>query len=156
LETPLHWGRIFRIVKNGAALTKLPRMSGETTAQVVEHLSDPNGWIRDTAQRVLVQRADNAAVPLLQTLATSGAKPLGRLHALWTLKGMDAIDLATLRKAVDDKDARVASSAIRISEPLMVTRRGTGMLDDVLRQGNRPEVRLQFVLSISNVSNEKS
>ena len=38
----------------------------------------------------------------------------------------------------------------------MVTRRGTGMLDDVLRQANRPEVRLQFVLSISDVSNEKA
>ncbi|HEX4792866.1 MAG TPA: PVC-type heme-binding CxxCH protein [Humisphaera sp.] len=156
LEAPLHWGRIFRIVKNGAALAKLPHMSGETTAQVVEHLSDPNGWIRDTAQRVLVQRGDNAAVPLLQTLAISGAKPLGRLQALWALKGMDAIDVATLRKAVDDKDARVAAAAIRLSEPLMVTRRGTGMLDDVLRQANRPQVRLQFVLSISDVSNEKA
>ena len=71
------------------------------------------------------------------------------------LKGMDAIDLPTLRKVVDDKDARVASAAIRMSEPLMVTRRGTGMLDDVL-PGQSPEVRLQFVLSISDVSNEKA
>jgi mono/diheme cytochrome c family protein len=115
-----------------------------------------NGWWRDTAQRLLVERNDRAAVPLLVKLATSGANPLGRLQALWTLQGMGEIDVDTLRKAVDDADARVASAAIRLSEPYMVTRRGHGMLDDVLRQANRPEVRLQLVLSISDQTSDKA
>lgn len=155
LEAPIHEGRIWRIVKNGAALTKLPHMSKESAAQLVEHLSDPNGWWRDTAQRLLVERNDKSAVPLLQKLAINGSNPLGRLHALWTLQGMDEIDMATLRKALDDPDARVASAAIRLSEPLMVTRRG-GMLDDVLKQASRADVRLQLVLSLSDVAHDKT
>ena len=53
----------------GIEPTAPPRMFDETPAQLVAHLSHPNGWWRDTAQRLLVLRQDKSVVPALQTLA---------------------------------------------------------------------------------------
>ncbi len=47
-----------------------PRMLDETPAQWVQHLSHPNGWWRDTAQKLLVLRRDSSrSVPALEKLA---------------------------------------------------------------------------------------
>ena len=73
------------------SLVQPPRMNDETPAQLVAHLEHPNGWWRDTAQKLLVLRQDKSVVPALQTLARSSRNPLARIHALWTLEGLDAI-----------------------------------------------------------------
>ena len=46
-----------------------PRMLQDTPAQLVAHLNHDNGWWRDTAQQLLVQRQDKSVAPALQTLA---------------------------------------------------------------------------------------
>ena len=43
-------------------------MNDETPAQLVTHLTDPNGWWRDTAQRLLVLKQDKSVVPALQQM----------------------------------------------------------------------------------------
>ena len=75
-----------------------------------------SGWWRDTAQRLLVERGDTAVAPQLKTLA--GRRPTGatRLHALWTLDGLDAIDVASVEKALTDNNADVRAAAVRLSE----------------------------------------
>ena len=45
-----------------------PRMNDETPAQLVAHLTDPKGWWRDTAQRLLVLKQDKSVVPALQQM----------------------------------------------------------------------------------------
>src|SRR5204863_9247890 len=56
LEQPFDRGRIWRIVPDGAKAqtVKLPAES----AQIVDFLGHANGVIRDTAQRVLVERKE--------------------------------------------------------------------------------------------------
>lgn len=111
-------GRIWRIVPEDAP-AKAPaiRLADATTVDLVDKLASSNGWVRDTAQRLLVERRDAAAVAPLQSLVRSGeAPPLARLHALWTLDGLDALDRATVLEALDDPDARVIEGAIRHSE----------------------------------------
>ncbi|HET6249231.1 MAG TPA: c-type cytochrome [Tepidisphaeraceae bacterium] len=154
LDQPLHEGRIWRIVKNGATLTAAPKMSKDSAARLVEHLSSANGWWRDTAQRILVERGDVTSIPLLEKLAESGANPLGRLGALWTLSGMGKLSRPVLIAGLHDKDERVCAAAIRLSEPMLADADGK-MLGEVLALKNRADVRLQFVLSISGIKNEK-
>ena len=48
------------------AIAIVPRMNNETPAQLVAHLSHPNGWWRDTAQQLLVLKQDKSVVPALQ------------------------------------------------------------------------------------------
>src|SRR5262249_12045342 len=70
----------------------------------------------DTAQRILIERGDTTVAPALKTLATGTPDWRTRLHALWTLDGLDAIDVASVRKALTDANADVRASAVRLSE----------------------------------------
>jgi mono/diheme cytochrome c family protein len=115
-------GRIYRVVPDVKAKTKplVFDLTKESPAQLVSRLASANGWWRDTAQRLLVERRDPATVPLLRALAIDeAAPPAGRLQALWTLDGMEKLDRATLRIALRDPDALVAAGAIRLSEALL-------------------------------------
>jgi mono/diheme cytochrome c family protein len=155
LQAGMMTGRIYRIVRDGATLFERPRMSKAPTTQLVEYLSHPNGWWRDTAQRLLVERNDYKVAPALKKLAKSTTQPaVARLHALWTLDGMRQIDTATIAVALGHPDAKVRAAAIRISETLLGNpgQRAT-ILPAVLKLANdhQPEVRLQFALTISGV-----
>src|SRR5207247_1342479 len=95
-----------------------PRMNDETPAQLVAHLTNPIGWWRDTAQRLLVLKQDKSAVPALQQMARAGTSVVGRFHALWTLEGLGALDAALVREQMKDPNPRVRIQAIRASETL--------------------------------------
>ncbi len=102
-------GRVFRIVHESVQRdTTPPQLSRATPAQLVEALSHPNGWWRDTAQRLLVERSGVKAVPELKALATGTAAPRTRVKALWVLDGIDNIDVATVDKSADGSVARRA------------------------------------------------
>ena len=68
-----------------------PHMLDETPAQLVAHLEHPNGWWRDTAQRMLIVKGDKSVVPALVKMAETIKNHLARLHAMWTLEGLDAL-----------------------------------------------------------------
>ena len=79
-------------------------------------LSHPNGWWRDTAQRLLVERGDQSVAPALTTLAETAPDWRTRVHALWTLDGLNAVTAATVAKALADSSRDVRVAALRISE----------------------------------------
>ena len=116
LQLPVGKGRIWRVVYGNARRPAAPALSKATAAQLVQTLSNPKGWWRDTAQRLLVERGDKAAVPALKTLAGSAPDWRTRLHALWTLDGLEALDVASVRKALADANGDVRASAVRLSE----------------------------------------
>jgi glucose/arabinose dehydrogenase/mono/diheme cytochrome c family protein len=119
LQLPTDKGRIWRIVYgNGRNAPRAPKpsLSKAPPAQLVDTLSNPKGWWRDTAQRLLVERGDASVVPALKTLAGTAPDWRTKLHALWTLDGLDAIDAATVQKALADPNPDVRASAVRLSE----------------------------------------
>ena len=83
-------GRIWRLVHDTSKPGPQPAMYTETPAQLVAHLEHPNGWWRDTAQKLLVLKQDKSVVPALTAMARTNPNYLARLHALWTLEGLDA------------------------------------------------------------------
>lgn len=119
LEKNIGRGRIWRVVSDETKKVAAPRMLEETPAELVGHLSHPNGWWRDTAQKLLVLKRDVSVVPVLKELARTGKEALGRMHALWTLEGLDVIDRGLLIEKFADGDPRVRIAAIRISERLL-------------------------------------
>jgi putative membrane-bound dehydrogenase-like protein len=145
----LRTGRIFRIVPDGKPTPVVkPNLSKAASEQLVEALKHPNGWWRDTAQRLLVERKDEAAIPALREIVQQGADPIHRLHALWTLDGIAGNDTATLLAALRDGDAKVRANAIRLAEPHM---KGWDAATAVmaLKDDESADVRLQFVLTMS-------
>ncbi|MBK1832585.1 DUF7133 domain-containing protein [Roseibacillus ishigakijimensis] len=115
-------GRLYRLVHDSYTPDRQPRMLEESTAELVAHLSHPNGWWRDTAQKLILLREDRESViPALQNLLQNGESELGRLHALWTLEGMDALAAEQVATALADPASLVRTSAIRTAEPFFAT-----------------------------------
>jgi mono/diheme cytochrome c family protein len=119
LDKVVGHGRVWRLTYDGIPRDATqPRMLNETAGQLVAHLSHPNGWWRDTAQQLLVLGQDRSVVPALQQLARSSANPLARVHALWTLEGLGALDPALVRAMCADAAPEIRVQAIRASETL--------------------------------------
>ena len=113
-------GRIYRLVHKDHKPGPQPAMLGQPTKQLVGHLSHSNGWWRDTAQKLIVLRKDGkSVVPELENHARYAKSPLGRVHALWTLEGMNAVDPELIVEKLSDDDHRVRMAAVRISEPFL-------------------------------------
>jgi mono/diheme cytochrome c family protein/glucose/arabinose dehydrogenase len=116
LESPIGLGRIYRVVHETTRLDTVDPFASATPAQLVEALSHPNGWRRDTAQRLLVERSEKSVVPELTRVAATATDPRARLHALWTLDGLDSIEPSIVVKALADSARDVRASAIRLAE----------------------------------------
>ncbi len=151
LEQPIGMGRIYRIVPNGAKpkATTLPQES----AGLVAMLAHGNGHIRDTAQRLLVERGDAATVLALKHMATNDRSGFARLHALWTLEGMGAADAAVLTANFAFDDAKVRGAAIRLAEPMLVGAQRAQSVQVLAKFAEDPatEVRMQLALSLSGI-----
>ncbi len=112
-------GRIYRVYPTNATLRPIPRLDRLDTAGLVAALDSPNGWQRDTAQRLLVASADRAALPLLNDLITHASSPKTRVQALCSLDGLNGLTQKILLAAFQDPDSHVREQAIRVSEPLL-------------------------------------
>ncbi|HUY87833.1 MAG TPA: PVC-type heme-binding CxxCH protein [Pirellulales bacterium] len=141
-------GRIWRIRRRNQAggQPKAPHLSEAGIADLVAELAHVNGWRRDTAQRLLVERCDPAAIPLLRETVHK-QQPLPRAHALWTLEALDGLDEATLLSALGNAVPEVREQALqlaaRLSSPskeLIAAMRG--LVDD-------PSLAVRFRLACS-------
>ena len=118
LDKPVGMGRVYRLVQDGVAPGPQPKMNSETPAQLVAHLAHPNGWWRDTAQKLLVLKQDATVVPALSIMARNHKDPLARLHALWTLEGLDALTPEIVRAKFKDENPQLRAAALRMCETL--------------------------------------
>ncbi|RYG69900.1 hypothetical protein EON64_01545 [archaeon] len=117
LDAPINRGRIWRIVPANWKPAKPARLSVASSDELVGYLSNADGWHRDMAQRLLVERNDNRIVPALLNVIRTGTNQLGRFHALWTMEGMGALQPVHLLPLVSDQNSLVSSTAIRLLEP---------------------------------------
>lgn len=151
-----HYGRIYRVVHDGMKSDPRPAMFEETPAQLVAHLADANGWYRDTAQQLLVQRNDSSVVPALQQLAHSSGDFRARLQALWTLDGMNALDVAVVDAALHDPAAEIRAAALRWSEHWLGSADGP-LTSAVLQRQDDPSwlVRRQLAATLGELPKEQ-
>ena len=149
LEQHTGFGRIYRVVHDTTRRDTSPLVATQAPAALVGLLSHPNGWRRDTAQRLLVERGDRSVAPALAELARGATEPRTRLHALWTLDGIDAIDPEVVRGALADESRHVRAAAVRVSERWLGTP-GHPLQTAVLTRRDDPawEVRQQLAASI--------
>ena len=116
LEKPVGLGRIWRIVHTTTKRDRAPLLSKAPAADLVKALSHPNGWWRDTAQRLMVERGDATVVPQLKRLAAQATDWRTKLHTLWTLDGLGAIAVEEVQRGLGDKSPEVRAAAVRLSE----------------------------------------
>ncbi|MET3114830.1 hypothetical protein AAKU52_002569 [Pedobacter sp. CG_S7] len=111
-------GRIYRVVYEGIKPDKkAPKMLDLSTDKLVPNLTHANGWWRDNAQKLIVIRGDKSVVPALKRmLLNTTTNQLGRIHALWTLNGLKALDNETLIQAMKDIDPELRKTALWASD----------------------------------------
>jgi HEAT repeat protein len=141
-------------VAPGAAKGTVLRLGGLCSLDLVRHLESENGWQRETAQRLLFERQDGSVRPALEQLVRRSPAPLGRLHALYTLSGLDSLSDDVLVDALGDKEPRIRAHAVRLCEPSL--RRSPALLAAAVRLTDDvdPLVRFQLALSLGEAPGE--
>ncbi|MCH7825722.1 MAG: hypothetical protein IH849_13050 [Acidobacteria bacterium] len=145
-------GRIYRIVPRAGLPMVRPALASADLPTLVEGLVHPNKWWRDTAQRVLVERGDPTAVPLLRDLLRTTGVALGRLHALWTLRGLGALGVDEIQSALADSSAGVRENTLVLAEAHL---RGSAELQSAvaaMADDPDPRVRMQVALTLGGTS----
>ena len=120
LEEPIEMGRIYRVMHRTTMRDETPALAGASAEQLAAALSHPNGWRSDRAQELLVEHGDKSIAPVLAKLADAADDPRTRLHALWTLDGLDRIEPTEVIKALADSSRDVRASAIRLAERWLI------------------------------------
>lgn len=149
-------GRLYRIAPDGFRFPGEPRLGSATTAELVRLLEHPNGWHRDTAHRLLFERQDKSAVPLLQALLRKSSMPQARLCALWSLEGLQAIESADLQAALADTHPALREHAVRLSEPRLKDDPAILAKVIALADDEKPRVRMQVAYSLGETKDPRA
>ncbi len=107
-------GRIYRLRGKEAPLIKDRNLENKTSLELVNLLKHDNLWHRQTAVRLLAQRADATLVPQLEALLAQ-QNPHPALEALWVLHQMGGLRLNTARQHLDHPAPIVRAWIIRLS-----------------------------------------
>lgn len=119
LDKVINLGRIWRLTHEDFRRDKTqPRMYEESSRELLAHLRHPNGWWRDMAQQVLVQRQDRSVAPELVETVRNSDNLLERFHALWVLEGIGALDASLVKELMKDPEPRMRIQAMWASETL--------------------------------------
>jgi mono/diheme cytochrome c family protein/glucose/arabinose dehydrogenase len=152
LDKNIQHGRIYRMVYDGMKPGPKPHMLDETSAKLVSYLGHPNGWWRDNAQKELIVRNDQSVIPALKAiLASQTAKStaFARLHALWTLEGLDALDQSAIASAMKDEDAEIRKAAVKLAESFL--KKDNALISSLtaLKADPSSDVRMQMIFSLA-------
>ncbi len=146
-------GRIYRIVRADAPPPRSvePRLSEMATQLLVRLLEQENNWWRLTGHRLLIEKQDPSAIPVLKSLVQGDPPPV-RVHALYVLDAYSALDQDLLETALGDPYPGVRENALQLAEnyPALEGRLAK-MVDDP-----SPRVALQLALSLGEFSGPES
>lgn len=142
-------GRIFRIAPKSGLPRVQPRFAREDLQSVVAHLGHRNKWWRDTAQRLLVEWQEAETAALVQKLFANTKEPLARLHAMWTLHGLQALPDALVLAALQDEHAGMRENALQIAEERFIYNQEIFSAVFKLANDGDARVRMQTALTLS-------
>ena len=137
-------GRIYRISPEGNELnTNHPKLREMSSTELLKLLTHKSRWFRLQAQRLLLERQDHSVVSSAKALFSSNEDPRTRLHALYVLEGLNALDRALVEKAMSDKHPGVRKHGLILSE------RYPELLPKVLTMLNDSSVHVVFQATLS-------
>jgi len=152
LDKNINRGRIYRLVHKDHKPETIPQLNSLKTKELLQYLNHSNGWLRDTAKRLIILREDRESViPALENASLkSKVKTQTRITALWTLEGISGVKSSLLTKLLSDSDPRIVTNAIRVSEAF-VKRNDTAVIASLakLANTNDVEIAIQLLNSIS-------
>lgn len=152
-------GRIYRISPVNAKKAEWMKglqLGASASDELIQNLANPNLWWRMNAQRLLVDRSDQEAVPALIKMAANPSSAMGRLHALWTLEGMGTLTPELIEHALKDTVAGIRENAIRLAELHLSSTPGLAKLLLDLQNDPDAKVRFQLLLTLGFVDSPEA
>jgi putative membrane-bound dehydrogenase-like protein len=142
-------GRLYELVLDPSPrrVRRRPRLSGAAVPDLVGLLGDPDGWWRETAQRLLIERRDPAAIPLLKALVVRRPSARGRLHGLWTLDVLNGLEARELLLGLGDLEPRLREQAARMAGPRLGA--DAKVRDAVVALAEDPDAMVRFQVALS-------
>ncbi|GAB4021511.1 hypothetical protein GCM10028808_66600 [Spirosoma migulaei] len=117
LDTLQNAGRILKVTSKTIKPNSVPDLSKATSAQLVALLSHPNGWLRDRAQQLLIQKKDLSVVSQLTKLTKLTNSFSTDIHALYVLDGLNALSFESLTALVSQsKNPETIAHALGLLE----------------------------------------
>ena len=116
LVQPVHYGRIWRVVPDTWKPSPVKKLSTLSSVELIEYLFNANGWYRDVAQRLLVERNDKTIIEPLTIAVKTRGNELGRLHALWTMEGLNLLTPELLSSLLSDSSELIRIHSMRLIE----------------------------------------
>ncbi len=140
-------GRIYRVVPVGTSPRRAPRLDKLDPAGLAAAMDSPNGWVRDTCQRLLLHAADKAVAPRLRDLVKQGEHPQTRVQAIATLDGLGCLAAEEVGVALKDKHPEVRRFAARKAATLASA--SPEVATSLLRLSGDDEPRVRFAVSLA-------
>jgi putative membrane-bound dehydrogenase-like protein len=155
-------GRIYRIAASefqlanparAEAKQQLLSILSKPALELCNLLNAPDAWPRETAHRLLLERKSSDAIPSLRALISSPtATATARIHALYLLEGLGALDEPILLTALREAEPLVRETALHLSEPRLngsdpLRRIALGLAED-----SSPRVRFRVALALGEAT----
>lgn len=157
LEGPLTYGRIYRIAPQGHVHKPFPHLNTLSDEMLIKLLSHSDGYYRDTAQRLLCERAqlrpasaariDPNALDELRAVMRTGEDWRTRLHALGTLSGMGVMIADDLDDASRDIHPAVRAFAMQLGSLTTPSVDVQSVRDRALASGDISEAAIYAALA---------
>lgn len=95
---------------------------------------------------MIFERQDRTVEKPLRRLLAASNRPVSRIHALWSLHGLQTLTEADLLTAIADPSPRVVEHAIRLAEAYLD--RSPKVFAAVSEHANDPDVRVRFTVAL--------
>ncbi|MDG2401265.1 MAG: c-type cytochrome, partial [Akkermansiaceae bacterium] len=146
------FGRIYRLAPKGFEPPPLPRLGEVTLPELIRTLENPNGWWRDTAGRLIVERGGTDALPGLRALLRESDWDVTRLHALYAIAGLGGLEESDLKVALADASAGLREHGLKLYRAEFTGLRGRLF---ELAVDKNVRVRFQSALALGDLNGEE-
>ncbi len=118
LDTLQNAGRILKVTSKEKPLFKIQDLSKATNKELLTYLSHPNGWLRDRAQQLLIEKKDLTLIKDLLVLSKTNNEFYAAIHALYVLDGLNALTFNNLSNIIlSSKSHETIAHALGLLEP---------------------------------------
>lgn len=152
----LAMGRIYRLRWQANPLGKTPQLAALLPDQLLPHLAHPNAWWRDMSRQMLVQKYAQAVIPAIKNKVLTKQDHRAKINGLWTLEGLNGLDLATIATALADPHPKVVIAAIELSSRLPLSQHAK--LSKLLQTLNHSDyqIALHLALTLGDIQTDEA
>lgn len=150
-------GRIYQVFSGERKIASKQLLANTTLPQFIKLLQHPNAFFREKAQQNLVFENQKEIGPELEQIALDTKYPLGQIHALWTLEGLNILSLDLLSQVLDqNNDPTVISQVMQLTSLFLDQEKRLLPLYEKAMTLESPKIDLQLCHLLGQVSHKKA